>query len=165
MKEIIVGYDGSAASERALARAADIAEAFSSRLVVASISRYAAAVALAPVAPTPIAIPASEGSVAVPPSGRPSPSEIELERSPEPGRLAERELERARASLAGRSVQTEFVADVGDAAERLLELAERRDADLIVVGSREHGFLERVLGLSCDEKVARRAHTDVMLVH
>jgi nucleotide-binding universal stress UspA family protein len=142
MKEIIVGYDGSAEAERALVRAADIAEAFSSQLVVASITKYAAPAAVAPVAPTPIAT-----------------------RPPEPEQLAERELEQARASLAGRSLQTDYVADVGDAAERLLELAERRHADLIVVGSREHGFLERVLGMSCDEKVARRAHTDVMLVH
>jgi nucleotide-binding universal stress UspA family protein len=142
MKEIIVGYDGSAEAERALVRAADIAEAFSSQLVVASITKYPAAAAVAPVAPTPIPT-----------------------RSPEPGKLAERELEQARASLAGRSVETEYVTDVGDAAERLLELAERRDADLIVVGSREHGFLEHVVGMSCDEKVARRAHTDVMLVH
>jgi nucleotide-binding universal stress UspA family protein len=142
MKEIIVGYDGSAEAERALVRAADIADAFSSRLVVASIAKYATAAAVAPVAPTPVAT-----------------------RPPEPGQLAERELEQARASLAGRSLETEYVADVGDAAERLLELAERRDADLIVVGSREHGFLEHVLGMSCDEKVARRAHTDVMLVH
>jgi nucleotide-binding universal stress UspA family protein len=142
MEEIIVGYDGSAEAERALVRAADIAEAFSSRLVVASITKYTAPAAVAPVAPTPIAT-----------------------RSPEPGKPAERELEQARASLAGRSLQTEYVTDVGDAAERLLALAERRDADLIVVGSREHGFLEHVLGMSCDEKVARRAHTDVMLVH
>jgi nucleotide-binding universal stress UspA family protein len=130
MKEIIVGYDGSAEAERALVRAADIAEAFSSRLVVASITKYAAPAVVAPVAPTPIAT-----------------------RTPEPEKLGERELEQARASLAGRSLQTEYVADVGDA------------ADLIVVGSREHGFLEHVLGMSCDEKVARRAHTDVMLVH
>ena len=142
MKEIIVGYDGSAEAERALVRAADIAEAFSSQLVVASITNYPAATAMAPVAPTPIAT-----------------------RSPESGELAERELEQARASLAGRSVQAEYVTEFGDAAERLLELAERRDADIIVVGSREHGFLEHVLGMSCDEKVARRAHTDVMLVH
>jgi nucleotide-binding universal stress UspA family protein len=165
MKEIIVGYDGSAEAERALVRAADIAEAFSSRLVVASITKYAAAAVLAPIAPTPIAIPAPEGSVGVPQAGRLTSPEDELKRSPEPAQLAERELEQARASLAGRSVQTEYVTDVGDAAERLLELAERRGADLIVVGSREHGFLEHVLGMSCDEKVARRAHTDVMLVH
>jgi nucleotide-binding universal stress UspA family protein len=54
MKEIIVGYDGSAEAERALVRAADIAEAFSSQLVVASITKYAAPAAVAPVAPTPI---------------------------------------------------------------------------------------------------------------
>ncbi len=43
--------------------------------------------------------------------------------------------------------------------------ADQRDADLIVVGSRERGFLERLLGRSVDEAVARRAERDVLLVH
>jgi nucleotide-binding universal stress UspA family protein len=165
MKEIIVGYDGSEEADRALARAAQIAEAFSSKLVVASVKKYVAAAALAPVAPGPIVVPAASGSIAVAPTETPPPAEIDLDRSPAPEDLAERQLERARSRLAGRSLETEYVTDVGDAAQRLLELAQRRDADLIVVGSREHGFLEHVLGLSCDEKIARRAHTDVLLVH
>ena len=44
-------------------------------------------------------------------------------------------------------------------------MAEQRDADLIVVGSREHGFLDRLLGRSVDESVARRSERDVLLVH
>jgi nucleotide-binding universal stress UspA family protein len=54
---------------------------------------------------------------------------------------------------------------VGDPVERLLEVAHQRDADLIVVGSRERGFLERLLGHGVDEAVARRADRDVLLVH
>jgi nucleotide-binding universal stress UspA family protein len=68
-------------------------------------------------------------------------------------------------SLASRNVEAEYVVELGDPAERLLEVAEQRDADLIAVGSREHGFLERLLGRSVDERVARRSERDVLLVH
>jgi nucleotide-binding universal stress UspA family protein len=83
----------------------------------------------------------------------------------EPEELARRQLERARGSLASRNVKTEYVVELGDPAERLLEVAEQRDADLIVVGSSEHGFLERLLARPVDEAVARRAERDVLLVH
>jgi nucleotide-binding universal stress UspA family protein len=73
--------------------------------------------------------------------------------------------ERARASLAGRDVESEYVVELGDPAERLLEVAEERDADLIVIGSRERGFLARLLGHSVEEAVARRSERDVLLVH
>jgi len=83
----------------------------------------------------------------------------------EPEELARRQLERARMSLASRKVETEYLVELGDPAERLLEVADQRDADLIVVGSRERGFLERLLGRSVDEALARRSERDVLLVH
>jgi nucleotide-binding universal stress UspA family protein len=83
----------------------------------------------------------------------------------EPEELARRQLERARMSLASRKIETEYLVELADPAERLLEAAEQRDADLIVVGSRERGFLERLLGHSVDEAMARCAERDVLLVH
>jgi nucleotide-binding universal stress UspA family protein len=56
------------------------------------------------------------------------------------------------------------VAEVGDAVERLLALAPERDADPIVVGGREHGFLDRLLGRHVDQGVAAHAGCDVLLV-
>jgi nucleotide-binding universal stress UspA family protein len=166
MKQIIVGYDGTEESDRAVARAADVAEAFSARVVVVSItaSRPATAVELAPVIPEPITVPATTLPVSV--AGLDTPSfEGDVDRSPGAAELAERQVERARSALLGRSVEAEFVVDVGDPAERLLEIAEQRDAELIVVGSREHGFLERLLARPLDEQVARHADRDVLLVH
>jgi nucleotide-binding universal stress UspA family protein len=84
---------------------------------------------------------------------------------PEPIELAQHQLERARMRLTGVRVEAEYVAEVGDAAERLLALAREREADLIVVGSRERGFLDRLLGRHVDEAVAAHAGCDVLLVH
>jgi nucleotide-binding universal stress UspA family protein len=159
MKTIVVGYDGSDAAERALRRATEIAEAFSARLVVASVSSSAPAPALeqtAELVPPAVAGPIPAGGT-VP---LPQPAA-----APEPEELARRQLERAQLSLAGRKVETEYVVELGDPAERLLEVAEQRDADLVVVGSREHGFLDRLLARPVDEAVARRSERDVLLVH
>jgi nucleotide-binding universal stress UspA family protein len=164
MKTIVVGYDGSDAAERALPRAAEIAEAFSARLVVVSVS--GPAYAPAPVTaldPTAELVPPAVAGPVAPAGTVPLPQPVPA--PPEPEELARRQLERARMSLAGRKLETEYVVELGDPAERLLEVAERRDADLIVVGSREHGFLERLLGRPVDEAVARRAERDVLLVH
>jgi nucleotide-binding universal stress UspA family protein len=162
MKTIVVGYDGSEAADRALGRAAEIAEAFAARLLVVSVSgsAYARAPAFDPMLqPVP---PAPAGPV--PPGATVPPPEPAVA-APEPEELARRELERARMALASRSVDAEYVVELGDPAERLLDIAERRDADLIVVGSREHGFLERLVSSPVDESLARRSERDVLLVH
>jgi nucleotide-binding universal stress UspA family protein len=164
MNRIVIGYDGSDAAERALRRAAEIAGAFSARLVVVSVST-------SPYAPAPVPALEPTGELGLPtvpgpvaPGGTvpvPAPAPA----PPEPEELARQQLERARMSLASRKVETEYVVELGDPAERLLDVADQRDADLIVVGSREHGFLERLLGRSVDEAVARRSERDVLLVH
>jgi nucleotide-binding universal stress UspA family protein len=165
MTEIVVGYDGSAEAEHALTRAADFAEALSARLVVLSVSEFQAvpepAVALAPTGPA-----AAPAAMVVPvPTGETMPSGFESERSPGPEELARRQLEDARRALAGRGVEAEYLAEEGEMAERLLDVAEQRDADLIIVASREHGFLERLLHRPVEEAVARHADRDVLLVH
>jgi nucleotide-binding universal stress UspA family protein len=158
MNTIVVGYDGSEAAERVLRRGAELAEAFSARLLVVSVggSTYAPA-PMAEVAGVPVPGPVVPGAT-VPPA---EPTTA----APEPDELARRQLERARTALAGRRVDADYVIELGDPAERLLEVADERDADLIVVGSRERGFLERLLGPAVDESVARRSERDVLLVH
>ena len=159
MDTIVVGYDESDVGERALRRAAEIAEAFSAQLVVVSMTSAHAPAPLEPTAellPSAVAGPVAAGGTV--PLPAPAPA------LPGAEELARRQLERARMSLANRKVETEYVVELGDPAERLLELADQRDADLIVVGSREHGFLERLLGRPVDEAVARRSERDVLLV-
>lgn len=166
MDTIVVGYDGSQPSERALGRAADFAEALAARLVVVSVSSSPHGPAGAPLFESegPLIVPGISGQL---PSHAPAPTR---DRAREPAyapehALAQRLLERARATLEGRRIKIEYVAEYGAAAERLLDIAESRAADLIVVGSREHGVLERLLARPVDETVARRAGADVLLVH
>ena len=79
--------------------------------------------------------------------------------------LADRHLEQARRLLEGRLVRAEFVSEAGPPAERIVAVADARDADLIVVGAHEAGFLDRLLGANVSEDVARRARHDVLIVH
>jgi nucleotide-binding universal stress UspA family protein len=134
---------------------------FSARLVVVSVSgpAYGPASASAFESTAELVPPAVAGPVAA--GGTVPP--FEPEPAPEPEELARRQLERARTSLVSRKVESEYAVELGDPAERLLEVADQRDADLIVVGGREHGFLERLLGHAVDEAVARRANRDVLL--
>jgi nucleotide-binding universal stress UspA family protein len=161
METIVVGYDGSDASGRALERAAELAEALRARLVVVSVERSGRLPTTVPVPePETMFVPSPAGVV---PPGATLP-EPERER-PEPKELARRQLEQAWMRLARRQLEAEYVAEVGSPAERLLEVADQRDADLLVVGCREHGLVERLLARSVDETVARRASRDVLLVH
>ena len=161
MDRIIVGYDSSQQSERALERAAELAQGLASRLLVVSVARSFPLAATVP-AIEPVTAPVPPGTVA---TGAPTPMPLPGEPPPEPKESAQQQLKRARSSLARKRVAAEYVAEVGDPAERLLALAQERDADLIVVGSREHGFLDRLLGRHVDEAVAAHAGCDVLLVH
>jgi nucleotide-binding universal stress UspA family protein len=159
METILVGYDGTEHAERALERAAELAQGLSARLLVVSVAR-------SPQSPEPIpAIEPPEAiALAMPgPGAAPVPLPVP-EQPPEPKELVQHQLERARAALMGRDVEVEYTAEVGDAAERLLAVADARDADLVVVGSREHGFLDRLLGSHVDEALAAHAPRDVLLV-
>jgi nucleotide-binding universal stress UspA family protein len=137
MKTIVVGYDGSEPSKRALERAADIAEKFGSRVIVASV--------------TPVLISTSRSGGAIDPTDPPAKHE--------------QELEHARTYLSGRNIDAELQPAVGDPAETIVDVAEQAGATLIVVGTREPSVLERLLGQSVSGAVSRHAHTDVLIVH
>jgi len=69
---------------------------------------------------------------------------------------------KARAAAGGVQAQTHLVA--GSAAIEICRLAERRRADLIVMGSRGHGPLAAALLGSVATHVVRNAHCPVMVV-
>jgi nucleotide-binding universal stress UspA family protein len=146
MKLIIASFDGSKPAERALLRAADLAHALDATLVVATI-----AIPPVPGAGVEAVFPGSDERLA-------GAATEALER-------AEGHLSHARHLLEGHDVRVEFVSDAGVPAERIAELAEEREADLIVVGVGETGFLERLLEGSVTDDLARGTRRDVLIVH
>ena len=137
MKVIVVGYDETEPSKRALERAADLALAFDSRVVVTSVAS--------------VMLPTGHGTGAVDPSDPPEKHQTELEH--------------AQAYLSGRNVKAELQPAVGDPAEAIVAAATEVGATLIVVGSRELGLVSRLLGQSVSGAVSRHAHCDVLIVH
>jgi nucleotide-binding universal stress UspA family protein len=138
MKTIVLGYDESEAAKRALDRSAELAKAFGSKLLVTSVA--------------PTLEPASgRGAGGIDPVDPPQKHVAELAN--------------AREYLQGHGVEAEYQAAVGEPAEAIVALATEQGADLIVVGTRELGFIQRLFGQSVSDAVAHRAHCDVLIVH
>jgi nucleotide-binding universal stress UspA family protein len=137
MQTIVVGYDGTEVSERALGRVRDLATAFGSTVILTSVS--------------PVMTGAAHGGGSVDPTDPPEEHEALLDRG--------------KAALSESGIEAQTVLATGDPAEAIVQLAEKRSADLIVVGTREPGFWERLLGHSVSASVQRHAHCDVLIVH
>jgi nucleotide-binding universal stress UspA family protein len=137
IKTIVVGYDETEAARRALERAATLAKAFASKLVVTSVA--------------PVTITTTGRSIGA------DPVETAAEHR--------QELADARTYLEGEGLTADYVEAVGHEAESILEVARERSADMIVVGSRELTMLHRLLGQSVSDAVSHGARCDVLIVH
>lgn len=135
MKTIVVGYDDSEPARRAVERAADLASAFGAKVVVSSVASAIHGRGIGPVDPV------------------------------DPPELHREQLRHAEAILAERGIDAELDLALGDPASHLVHVADERQADLVVVGTRGMHLAERLLGASVSGKVARKAHCDVLVVH
>ena len=151
-KTIVVGYDGTAPAEHALGRAAEYARAFSAKVVVVSVA-----------APLPLAEVGAPGAFGLTPyAGYPAgdPNQVAARNE----QLWEQHRDRVRAFFADADLPVEFAGIAGEPARELVDSAEQHQADLIVVGTRDPDFLDRLLGGSVSQQVARRARCDVLIV-
>ena len=124
---ILLAYNDTDVSNRALDRAAQLAKLYDAKLVVTSV--------------TPVAV------------------------GDAPDMTPGAELRRADELLRAKSVEPELVEAVGEIALAIVEAADKHDAGLIVIGTREPSQVERMLGHSVSEQVQRMAHCDVLIVH
>lgn len=137
MGPIVVGYDETPGSQRALERAATLAKALGARLVVISV------------APLMVSIGRSAGPLD--PTDTPA--------------MHAKELAAARAYLEGQGLEADYQPAVGEPAEAIVQLANERGAEMIVVGTREPNVIQRLTGQSVSESVSHHAHCDVLIVH
>ena len=137
MKTIVLGYDDTEPSMRALQRVIELAKALDTEVVAVSVAR-------------PL-VPAAHGIGPIDPT--------------DPPELHREELRHAKALLDELDIAADYEVGLGDPAELILEVADQRGADMIVVGTREPGLVSRLLGLSVSETVQRRARCDVLIVH
>ncbi len=137
MKTILLAYDGSEPSERALARAGELAKAFDAAVHVTSVA--------------PVIVGTMRGMGPYDPADPPSEHL--------------KQLESAQARLADEGVTATLAPAHGDPVDAILAIADKVEADLIVLGSHDRSLVEHVLGMSVSGGVARKAHRDVLIAH
>lgn len=136
-RTIVAGYDGTEPSERALYRTSELAKRLDAKVVVTSV--------------TPLMVGGPRSAGPVDPTDSPA-RHRELLRS-------------ARSALERRGVEAQTVPAIGDPGQMIATVADRKHADLIVVGGRRLGAFRRLFAHSVSRRVARRAHCDVLVVH
>ncbi len=139
LEKIVVGNDGSDYSIAAVRMAAEMAKALGAKLTIVHVSHlpvtfYAAAFE------APIDLKEQMDSL-----------RAEAER-------------RARAVLDEVGIEAELVTLDGNPADALVEYAEKEKADLLVVGSRGAGAIERFLLGSTSSRIVHHAHCPVLVV-
>jgi nucleotide-binding universal stress UspA family protein len=134
-RRILVCYDGSAESERALTRAAELASAVPVRVTVVSVAD-----SLYP--------------------GRDWYGEVDPSEEVDHRRL----LERATQTLAEHGIEPATIEPIGDVADEIVDVARDTDAALIVVGTRHRGIIRRLLFGSVSGEMVVDAPCDVLVV-
>ena len=137
MSTIVVGFDQTPGSQRALERAATLAKALGAKLVVTSVA--------------PIMISSGRSGGPIDPTDTPQ--------------MHAKELDAAREYLEGQGIEAEYQRAIGEPADAIVQLADNVDADMIVVGTREPNLVQRLTGQSVSESVSHHTHRDVLIVH
>jgi nucleotide-binding universal stress UspA family protein len=135
-RKIVVGYDGSVPSERAVDIAINLAHCTDSKIVVLAVAR--------------------------PPEPATS---VELEAVLDDAKEHyEQGLAKVAQRARNADVDVETMIEIGHPAEHLIHRAETDHADLIIVGRRGTSLFEKLILGSVSERVMRYAHCPVMVV-
>lgn len=142
---IAVGTDGSATAGKAVEYARGLAAAHKAELVVLSVYGK----------------PASGVSAAAMSAAWVPPASLDADWQPQEAERVERVLAEAKQDAEAEGIACRTAAGHGDPAEVLIELAEKHEADLLVIGNR--GMQRRVLG-SVPNTITHRARCSVLVV-
>jgi len=137
MKRIVVGFDGSEHSRKALARAAEIAHGATIAVVSA----------------------ANVARLMRDPAGGAAPVD------PADAEARTQALAEAREYLEGRGIEGVYVEGHGNPADVIVQEAEESGADLIVIGTRGLNAVQRVVLGSVSTNIVHHAPCDVLVVH
>lgn len=136
MNTILVCYEERPVAHRVIERTAELAKAFSAKVVVTSVAPMLHTKGVGPFDPA------------------------------DPPTRHREEVEDAVARLTELGVTgVDAVVGAGDPTREILELADERKVDLIVLGAHEGGLVSRLIEGSVGDTVAHKAHTDVLIVH
>lgn len=141
VRDVLVGYDGSANADLALAQAIAIAQATNARLTVLS------------------AVPDVAATVYAAWLGGGNPADLEREMTAEVERALEAAVERVPDDL-----PVTKVLGHGDAGAALVDQVEQRGCDLVVVGTRGRGAVRSLLLGSVTEHLVRHSPVPVVVV-
>jgi nucleotide-binding universal stress UspA family protein len=134
MQNVVVGYDGSEESKRALERAAALGRQGATITIVAAVSLG-------------LHGPRSMGAL--------NEDEMRAEREV---------LDAARSDLKTQGIEVHAIEGEGEPADVILEAAKEAHADLIIVGTRGRGAAKRALLGSVSSKLVHNADCDVLVV-
>jgi nucleotide-binding universal stress UspA family protein len=137
VQTILVAYDDSPPSQRALERAVELANHYGANLLITSVARLSHS----------------------------SPRSIsQIDRTDSLSEHSQ-ELQNAQAFAQERGVTPEVIAVSGEPAQAIAKLADDRNVDLVVVGTREPGLVDRIMRPSVSQEVAKRIRHDLLIVH
>ena len=136
-QKLLVGYDGSAESEKAVELAVSLASSMDSSILIFAVAR--------------------------PPE--PSTS-VEVEAVLDNAREHyEEAFTRLLAKVKEQNLEVQTATAVGHPAEQIIHRAEEDKIDLIILGRRGRSMISRMMLGSVSERVLRYAHCPVMVVH
>ena len=153
-KRLLVPLDGSRFGSRAIRYAADVAQKFSAEIILLQVVK--------PATPVPVS------STVAPGMGSPQSAEIAMETALD---VEKRERARARRYLRGkvrnlesRNIKASYQVLVGDPAQSIMDFADKKKADLVVMTTHGKSGLKRAIMGSVADSVIRESGKPVLVV-
>jgi nucleotide-binding universal stress UspA family protein len=151
-KRILVPLDGSRFASRALPYAVEVAQRFSTEVVLIQVIRPATAVIDAP---TPIGVGPAGSEIAV---------QVALEADRRNAARARRYLSRKVRAMKSRHIRTSYHVLKGDIARSIIGFSEKENVDLVVMTTHGKSGLRRVVMGSVADVVIRESRKPVLVI-